>query len=82
MPAWLVLALVITLILALAFQLATRRYGWRVLGYWLAIFLGFIGGEVLAESAGWSLLRIGDLRLIADLFGAALVILLLWRIRI
>lgn len=82
MPAWLVLALIITLVLALAFQLATRRFGWRVVGYWLVVFFGFIGGEILAESAGLNWLRVGDLRLLPDILGAAVALALLWWIGI
>jgi len=77
-PAWLVLALIITLVLALAFQLAARRFGWRVIGYWLFVFLGFIAGEIVAESVGLNWLRVGDLRLLPDLLGAAVALALLW----
>lgn len=82
LPPWLVLSLVIALALSLGFQLLTGRYGWRVLLYWAAIFAGFIAGELAAESAGISLLRVGDLRLAADFAGALLVVAVLWLLRL
>jgi hypothetical protein len=78
LPPWLVLSLVISLAIGALYQLFSRRYGWRILVYWAAIFAGFIGAEVLAESAGITLLRIGDLRLLPDLFGALVVVVILW----
>lgn len=77
-PPWLVLALVLTLGLALAYQLVRRHYGWRVLFYWALILIGFLGGEIIAESLGWNLTRLGDLRLLPDLAGAALMFAVLW----
>jgi hypothetical protein len=77
-PPWLVLSLVLSLTLALLYQILTRRFGWRIIGYWIAVTVGFIGAEVLAETAGISLLQVGDLRLLPDLIGAAVVIAVLW----
>jgi hypothetical protein len=77
-PPWLVLSLVITLAIGVLYQLFSRRYGWRVLFYWAAILVGFVGAEVVAEGAGISLLRVGDLRLLPDLFGALVVVAILW----
>jgi uncharacterized membrane protein YeaQ/YmgE (transglycosylase-associated protein family) len=78
MPPWLVFAAVLALALAALYQLAMRRYGWRVIGYWAVILLGILGAEALAESLGWSITRFGDLRLLPDLVGALLVLALLW----
>jgi hypothetical protein len=78
LPPWLVLALVICLAMAALYQLFSRRYGWKVLLYWIAIFAGFLLAEVLAEQAGIDLLRVGDLRLLPDFAGAFFVIALLW----
>jgi hypothetical protein len=77
-PAWLVLASSLALGLALVYQIASRRFGWRVLAYWLVIFAGFLAMEMVAESFGWNLTRFGDLRLAPDLGGAFFVIGLLW----
>jgi hypothetical protein len=77
-PPWLVLSLVLSLTLALLYQIFSRRYGWRVLFYWAAVFVGFLGGEIIGEQAGISLLRVGDLRLLADFAGAFVVIAGLW----
>lgn len=76
-PPWLVLALILTLALALTYQLSRRHYGWRVLLYWTVILIGFLGAEAIAESLGWNVTRLGDLRLLPDVTGAALVIALL-----
>jgi len=77
-PPWLVLALLIALALALLYQLTSRRFGWRVLAYWVMIFLGLLGGEILAEALGLNITRLGDLRLLPDLLGALAIIALLW----
>jgi hypothetical protein len=78
MPPWLVFALVLALAFAAGYQLVTRRYGWRILGYWVVILLGVLGAEILTESAGVSITRFGDLRLLPDILGALLVIGVLW----
>jgi uncharacterized membrane protein YeaQ/YmgE (transglycosylase-associated protein family) len=78
MPPWLVFAAVLALALAALYQLATRRYGWRVVAYWVVILVGILGAEALAESLGWSITRFGDLRLLPDLVGALVILVLLW----
>jgi hypothetical protein len=78
MPPWLVFALALALALAALYQLATRRYGWRVIAYWCVILAGIIGAEVIAEALGWNFTRFGDLRLLPDLIGAIAVIAALW----
>jgi hypothetical protein len=77
-PPWLVFLLLVALALALVYQLASRRYGWRVLGYWVFVFVGVIGFEVLAEYVGFNFSRMGDLRLAPDLLGGMLAISVLW----
>lgn len=78
-PPWLVLALVLTLALALVYQLVRRHYGWRVVFYWVLILIGFLGAEAIAESLNWNVTRMGDLRLLPDLAGAAIIVAVLWR---
>lgn len=78
LPPWLVLAIVGALTIALIYQLLSRRFGWRILGYWLIVFVGVLGAEALAEVLGWNMTRVGDLRLAPDLAGALLVIAALW----
>jgi hypothetical protein len=78
LPPWLVLSLVISLAVALGYQILSRRFGWRVIGYWAAVLVGFVGAEMLAESMGVSLARVGDLRLLPDLAGALVVVAVLW----
>ncbi len=78
LPPWLLLALLAALALALAYQLASRRFGRRILAYWFLILAGFLAAEVLAEEVGWNITRFGDLRVLPDLLGAAVVMLLLW----
>ena len=77
-PPWLVLAIVVALTIALMYQLLTRRFGWRVLGYWFGVLVGVLGAEALAEVLGWNFSRVGDLRLAPDLAGALLVVAALW----
>ncbi|HEX6508526.1 MAG TPA: hypothetical protein VF221_12930 [Chloroflexota bacterium] len=78
LPPWLVLALVASLVIALMYQILSRRFGWRVIGYWIVISLGVLAGEALAESLGWNAMRIGDLRILPDLAGAFAVVAILW----
>lgn len=78
LPPWLLFLLLLALTLALAYQLASRRYGWRVLAYWLFIFIGLAGFEALSESAGFNMTRFGDLRLLPDLAGAGATLSVLW----
>jgi hypothetical protein len=77
-PPWLALSLTVSLALAFSYQLLSRRLGWRVVGYWVLISLGFLMAEAVAESLGWDATRYGDLRLLPDLAGASAVIGLLW----
>lgn len=78
MPPWLVFLAAVALALAALYQLASRRFGWRIIAYWIMIFLGLVGAEALSEAAGWSFTRFGDLRLLPDLAGAAVSVSLLW----
>lgn len=78
MPPWLLFAALLSLIVALLYQLVSRRFGWRVLGYWVAVFAGVLAAEALAESIGLNVTRFGDLRLLPDLIGAAIVVAVLW----
>lgn len=74
MPPWLLFAMAFSLALAALYQLLTQRYGWRVLMYWALILGGFLLGEAVAESLGWNITRLGDLRILPDLTGALLVL--------
>ena len=76
-PPWLVLAGLISLAAALIYQIGTRRYGWRVLAYWLLALCGLLVGEAAAESLGMNITRFGDLRLLPDLLGVAAVLIFL-----
>jgi hypothetical protein len=78
MPPWLVFAIVVALALAAVYQLATRRFGWRVVAYWILILFGILAAESAAEALGWNITRFGDLRLLPDLLGALIVLLALW----
>jgi hypothetical protein len=78
MPPWLLLVLLVAFILALIYQIASRRYGWRLLLYWVLITTGMLAAEALAEYLGWSFTRYGDLRLLPDLLGAILVLTAFW----
>lgn len=77
-PPWLVLALLGSLSLALLYQILSRRFGWRVLVYWLVISAGILGAEAAAESLGWNFTRLGDLRVLPDLLGALAVVAVVW----
>jgi hypothetical protein len=74
----LVLAVVGSLTVALIYQLLSRRFGWRILAYWVLVLIGVLGGEALAEVLGWNFTRLGDLRVGPDLVGALLVVAVLW----
>lgn len=78
MPPWFIFALLVSLALALAYQIASRRFGRRLVLYWAVILVGFLAGEILSETVGWDWGRMGDLRLGLDFVGAFLVIIALW----
>lgn len=78
LPAWFVLLVVLALVLAVAYQLVTHRYGWRIIAYWIVVFAGLLGFELAAETLGLNFTRLGDLRLLPDLMGAGLALSLLW----
>ena len=78
LPTWLLLALIAALALALAYQLASRRFGWRILAHWSLILVGLLAAEIISEQLGWNLTRFGDLRILPDLAGASLMLFLLW----
>jgi K+-transporting ATPase A subunit len=77
-PPWLIFLLVTALAIALLYQIVSRRFGWRVLGYWVFIFIGVMAFEALAETAGWNLTRVGDVRMLPDMVGAGLAVAILW----
>lgn len=77
-PPWLILVLVSALTISLIYQLLSRRFGWRVLGYWLVVLVGVLAAEAISEVFGWNFSRVGDLRLGPDLAGALLVVSGLW----
>jgi hypothetical protein len=77
-PPWLALSLLVTLTVALLYQVASRRWGWRVIGYWALVAAGWLIAEAVAESLGWNFSRFGDLRLIPDTAGAVTAVLILW----
>lgn len=77
-PPWLILVLVSALTISLIYQLLSRRFGWRVLGYWLVVLVGVLAAEAISEVLGWNFSRVGDLRLGPDLAGALLVVSGLW----
>lgn len=81
-PPWLLLLLLFSLAVSLAYQLVTNRYGWRILGYWAVLFLAALGAEALAESLGWNVTRYGDLRVLPDLAGMAIFIGIFWFLHI
>jgi hypothetical protein len=77
-PPWLVFLLLVSLTLALLYQAATRRFGWRIVVYWLLVFAAAAAAEAGAESVGLDVTRFGDLRLLPDLGGAVAVLGSLW----
>jgi hypothetical protein len=77
-PPWLVFLLLMTLALALLYQVLSGRFGWRVLAYWLVLFVAAAAAEAGAESAGLQVSRFGDLRLAPDLGGAVAALGVFW----
>jgi hypothetical protein len=77
-PPWLVFLLLISLTLALLYQLFTGRFGWRVIAYWAVLFVAAAAAEAGAESAGLQLTRFGELRLLPDLGGAVAALGVFW----
>ncbi|GAC1320745.1 MAG: hypothetical protein NVS2B16_23930 [Chloroflexota bacterium] len=82
MPPWLVLAALFSLIVALIYQLVTRRFGWRVLFYWVVTLFGLLVAEAAAEAVGFEMTRYGDLRILPDTVGALGSIAVLWSLKL
>jgi hypothetical protein len=82
LPPWLVLLLLLGLVLSLSYQLISRRFGARVIGYWIITSAGILLFEALAESLGWNITRVGDLRMLPDVTGGVLAVTVLWLLRI
>jgi len=81
-PPWLLLLLLLSLAIALAYQLVRRSSGRRVIAYWLVVFVALLAFEAGTESLGISLTRFGDLRLLPDMAGGALAVGIMWFLRV
>jgi hypothetical protein len=81
-PPWLFLALLVSLLAALGYQIIMGRSLRRVPLYWSVVLAGFLGAEAAAESINLHSPRIGELQVFADLLGmfAAIGILRLARL--
>jgi len=77
MPPWLVLALGISLLAALGYQILRLRSLRRVPLYWAVILAAFLAAESLADSSHLGMIRLGELAIIPDLVGIVVAILLL-----
>lgn len=74
MPPWLFLALLVTLVAALGYQIIEVRSLRRVPVYWAVILAAFILMEAGAESAHIGTPQLGELQVIPDLLGVGLAL--------
>ncbi len=74
MPPWLLVALLISLLAGVGFQILLARPIRRVPIYWAVSFAGFLLGEAAADGANLQTPRLGELQIILDLIGVAVAI--------
>jgi len=77
LPPWLFIALLVSLLGALGYQIIRVRSLRRVPFYWIVIFAGFILAEAGAESANLHTPQVGELQVIPDLAGIAVAVAVL-----
>lgn len=82
MPPWLYLALLISLLAALGYEITSGRSLRRVPLYWFVLLTLFLAAEGLAEYGRLDWIRLGELEIIPDTFGLAVGIGLLRIIRL
>ncbi|HEV3310382.1 MAG TPA: hypothetical protein VG815_07680 [Chloroflexota bacterium] len=82
MPPWLFLALLISLLAALGYQIVRVRSLRRVPLYWAVILAAFLLAEAVAESVHLNSPQLGELQVIPDLVGIAAALGLLRMTRI
>ncbi len=71
MPPWFVLAVLVSLLAALGYQILRVQSLRRIPLYWIVILGCFLLAEVGADSAHAGLFRLGELAIIPDLLGVA-----------
>ncbi|HZT96141.1 MAG TPA: hypothetical protein VFB34_04815 [Chloroflexota bacterium] len=72
MPAWLYLAVLVSLLVAVVYQILRASSLRRVPLYWLVLLAGLLAAEGAAEAAHLRTPHLGELQLIPDLAGVAL----------
>ncbi len=82
MPPWLFLAILVSLLAALGYQIALVRSLRRLPLYWMVILGGLLFGEALAESAHLASPQLGELQIIPDLAGIVGALLVLRLVRL
>lgn len=82
MPPWLFIALLISLIAALGYQIVLVRSLRRVPIYWAVILAAFLTAEGLAESTHLHSPQLGELQVLPDLAGVVVAVGLLRVVRL
>lgn len=74
MPPWLYIALLVSLLAALGYQIILTRSLNRVPMYWFLTLACFLIAEAAVESAHLHTPQIGELQVIPDLLGVAIAL--------
>jgi hypothetical protein len=77
LPPWLFLAILVSLLVALGYQIILVRSLKRVPIYWAVVLAGFLVAEAGAESVRLNSPYLGELQVIPDLIGIAFGLLIL-----
>jgi hypothetical protein len=82
MPPWLFLALLVSLLAALGYQILCIRSLRRLPLYWAICLAGFLLGEALADASTLHTPHLGEIQVIPDLLGVAIAVALLRVLRL
>lgn len=82
MPPWLLIAILVALVAALAYQLVTIGSIRRLPLYWLLVLAGLLGGQATAELAHLHSPQLGELQVLPDIGGTLAGVFVLWLFRL
>lgn len=78
MPPSILLSITIATCYGCAFHAVAGRRLWQWPLFWAVSLAGFFGGYVLGVAAGFEVLRIGSVPVLAATLGAVIALLLAW----
>jgi hypothetical protein len=82
MPPWLFLALVVSLLAALGYQILRARPLKLIPVYWMVCLAGFLAAEALADAVNLPSPHLGEIQFLPDILGVALAVGILRLVRL